>query len=376
MGILLLHTPAAHALPPGAPELVAPAPGHVFAPTDVQVFTLRATDPEGDQWLGVIEVTNLDTGRISVFSTPPGNSGEFAGTVATPPLTPGQYRWRAHAVDTTASVGAWSASADFRVGSNQAPGSPTLLVPADGANLHRMGNEPFSISAVDGDGDPFSGTVVIRRNGVEVLRFPTSPTPSGGVSWGLPLEPLREGDYTWTAEATDVHGAPSGPSSSRSFSVGPPATAGGGGVAGTVTYASPGVPLGVCEPLASSFTLASAAAVFNTAIVGFVGPVELRGTGTSACESVQFASGNLTLDITDSGTNDSTLICEDLDGTYTRIGTSLVLLLTGGCIVNDFPISGIELSATLQFAPVDIPDNLSGRVENAAVGGAFVVHPA
>lgn len=376
LSTVTFDVPAARAAAPGTPELVAPALDHVFGPADPQVFTIRAVDPEGDHWSGLVEVTNLDTGRVTSFATAPSNSGEFSGGVATPALTQGRYTWRARAVDTTLGIGPWSASSAFRVGSNRAPGAPSLLAPANGAVLRRNGNEPFSIASIDDDGDPITGTVVVRHaDGTEVARFPTSPAPSGGPSSGVLVESLREGVYTWTAAAEDVHGAVSEPATSRSFSVGPPPTAGGGLVSGTVAYASPGVPLGVCAATSSTFELHSAVAVFNIAIVGYVGPVVVRGTGQSACESFQFATGTVALDITDTGTTDSTLACADLTGSYSRIATELILAITGGCIVNDFPISRVALTATLQFAPADVPEDLSGAVNRAVVTGPFVVRP-
>lgn len=363
--------------PPGAPELVAPVSGHVFDVADPQTFTLRATDADGDRWVGVIEVLNTGTDQVTTLATPPTNSGGFAGTVSVPPLTPGQYTWRAHAVDATGQTGPWSDSSAFSVGTNSPPGPPTPLSPADGAALRRAANEPFSVSAVDANGDAYSGEITIRTapDGIEVARFSTSLAPSGGVSSGVLFESLAEGSYTWSAEAEDVHGARSGPSASRSFTVNPPPTVGGGITAGTAAYTFPGVPLGTCEATSAALSLSSAVAVVNTALVGFVGPVELTGTTTSACESVQFATGTVSLDIRDTGTTDSTLLCDDLVGTFTRVAAVLVVGLEGGCVVNDFAISRVSVSAAFAFGPADPPSGLTGRMQRALVGGAFFIRP-
>jgi hypothetical protein len=325
----------------------------------------------------VIEVTNLDTGQLTTFTTAPAESGGFGGGIATPPLTRGRYDWRAKAVDATGASSDWAGPRSLTVGSNAAPGAPTLLGPASGAELRRIANEPFSISAVDPDGDVYSGTVVIRRAvvGTEVTRFATSLALSGGASSGLLLEPLAEGSYTWSAQAEDAHGARSNWSVERPFTVNPPPSVGGGLAVGMVSYPSPGIPLGLCEPAASVLELDSALAVFNTAIVGYVGPVAIDGSGQSTCESVQFATGQLVVDIEDTGASDSTLACAGLAGSYVRVGAVLTLELTGGCAVNSFAVSRVSISAAFGFAPAEAPTDLTGRIRNAVVGGAFVVRP-
>src|SRR5687768_15579982 len=138
----------AQAAVPDAPELVAPAAGHVFGTTDPQVFTVRTTDPDDNTSVASIEVTNVDTDRVFTFPTLPGESGEVVVAIAAPPLTPGRYRWRAQATDTTGGTGPWSETRAFEVGPNHPPNPPVLLSPADGAMLRRAGNEPFSISVL------------------------------------------------------------------------------------------------------------------------------------------------------------------------------------------------------------------------------------
>lgn len=369
---------AAHAVAvPGPPELVAPEPGHVFDLTDSQVFTLRVVDPDGDRWLGLIEVVDLDRGLMTTFSAGPGASGQAASGVAVPPLTPGDYRWRARATDSNGSTGPWSATSDFRVGTNEAPAPPTLLAPSDGATLHRLGNAPFSISAVDPDGDAFTGTIVVWKvGGAEVTRFPTSPSVSGGIAFGVLAEPLAAGSYNWAAEATDVHGARSGLSAGRSFTVVPPPTIGGGAVVGAVKFPPPGMAptMSVCEPSSSTWNMTSAVAVLNTALVGYVGLVDFEGTGTSDCESARFANGIVALEADGVGPAESTLSCS-LAGSYTRVETALVLTLSGGCEINHHPVSQVTVVASLLFVPDGADVGLVARVPRAVVTGDFAVVP-
>ncbi|MDQ3756877.1 MAG: hypothetical protein M3394_03405 [Actinomycetota bacterium] len=363
----------AHAAPPDTPELVAPPPGHVFSLADPQAFRVRTGDPDGERWAGIIEVTNLDTERVTVVPTLPAESGQETAAVAAPPLGPGRYQWRAQATDSTNNTSLWSESRSFEVGPNHAPSAPVLLSPTDGATLRRNGNE-FSISVLDIDGDIVVGTVVVLRNGVEAARIATAP-PTSGVQSGVLPTTLSEGSYTWYAEAVDVHGARSERSPAASFQVGPPPTGGGGAVVGSVTYDSPGLPPGTCEPLTSSISLTSALAVVNSAIVGYAGPADLAGTTTSSCESVPFAFGRLVLDITDTGATESSLTCHDLAGPYTRVGSTLVVTLSGGCKVNDFSISQVAVVATVELVPDVLPTDVPWRIRHAAAGGSFVVRP-
>lgn len=369
-------SPADAAMPPETPELVAPLPGHVFDSTDPQVFTVRVMDPDGDRWVASIEATNLDTGIVVAFPTTPGVSGGFASGVAVPPLTPGLYRWSARAVDSTGAIGLWSAPSEFRVGTNRPPASPTLLVPADGAVLRRYANEPFSVSALDPDNDAFVGVVTIRdHTGAEVATFATSPSPNGGTSSGVLIQPLAEGAYTWSAHVVDSFGARSGVSAGRAFAVGPPPTAGGFTAAGTMTFDPPGVSPGSCEPSAATVALTAAAAVVNTTVAGYIGAASIGGRFISPCESALAGNGTATLDIDGTSTTKARVTCSGLTGIYSRVEGAIVLSLSGGCVVNGLSISRVDVDAALAFVPSDPRAGVTRRLEVALVGGEFVVRP-
>lgn len=276
------------------------------------------------------------------------------------------------ACPSTASAGQGDSST---AAENEAPFPPVLLAPSDGATLHRYGNLPFSVSAVDPDDDLYTATVVIRNvTGIEVTRFDTSPTPSGGVSTGVLVRPLSTGPYTWTAIATDVHGVQSPPSPARSFTVYPPPTVGGGVIAGSIDFGTLGIPLSICEPSASTWLMQSEAAVFNTAVAGFVGSVNIEGTGTSGCESVLFGEGFVSLVADGSGPLESTLRCT-LSGPYTRVHAGLVLHLSGECEINRHRIARVALASTLGFSPAAVDGGLTTRVSDAVIAGSFTVVP-
>lgn len=99
--------------PPNTPGLVAPASGATFATTDVPVFTINATDPDGDTYIGTIEVEETSSSTTQVMTTAPASSGSNASTT-TGNLPPGNYRWRARAGDFAASSG-WSGYNTFTV---------------------------------------------------------------------------------------------------------------------------------------------------------------------------------------------------------------------------------------------------------------------
>jgi len=257
---------------------------------------------------------------------------------------------------------------------NEAPLAPALLAPSNGATLHRQGNQPFSISAVDPNGDPYTGIVIVKDAEGTETRFSTSPALSGMVSDGVLTEPLTPGAYTWTAVAIDIHGAESDPAVERSFTVNSPPTAGGGAVEGTVEFGAPGVLPTVCEPTSSTWRLVSPAVVLNTAVVGFVGALTMDGHGSSACESVLSGDGAVTFTAAGNGPLGSSLSCT-LSGPYTRVHAATALPLSGSCEINDNPVSRVSVYITLAFVPVAADLGTTSRTEYAVVTGGFSVVP-
>lgn len=375
VGGVLAGPSTAGAVAPAAPQLLTPADGAVFGLLDIQRFTIRVADADGDSVVGLINVQNLDTGRAFTFATAPAGPGEPAGALATPPLTPGRYAWHARATDTSGATGAASVTRTFAVGPNGAPAVPALLVPASGAVLHRVGNEPFAISATDPNGDVYTGTITIRNGaGSVVAELFTTPTQSGNTASALLVQPLEAGNYTWTARVVDVHGAPSPISANSSFSViGPPGT-GTGLATGRFGYDGVGVAPGSCAPRGFDVDLDAATVVFNSAIVGYLGPFTLTGRGASPCESV--ASGSGTFSLNGSGTNDEgSLVCPTLDGTYSRVGVALEATLVGPCWVNNFHAGRVTivLSGVAVLEPVG--SGLWDPVTSASVAAALAIVP-
>ena len=371
-GLTLPTASAASA--PGAPELVSPAPGHVFDVNEPQLFTLRTTAVQGDRWVGQVEVSDVHTGVVIVHATTLGRADATATATAPPGGRPGNYTWRARALDASGAASAWSEARPFAVGANQAPHQPQLLSPPEGATLRRAANLPFSVNTIDVDNDVVTASISIRdATGAEVAVVPTSPAPSGATSAGVLVRVLSEGAYTWSAHAVDVHGAVSASSSARSFSVSSPPSAGGGLVIGEIAYANGGLPasIGVCEPSSATFSLDAAAAVVNAVFVGYVGALRFRGSGGAACENALFGAGTLTLDVTGTGPTESTISCLGLNGTYTRTQAVLVLELSGGCRINNRPVSPMAWRVSLAFVPRQPTGGVTTRVHDATVAGVL-----
>lgn len=209
---------------PAAPTLVSPPSGATFGRTEPQVFTIQATDADGEPYTGTVTVRDGGGMVVRTFTTSPAASGQSSTGTPVPPLPAGSYSWTAKAKDAIGAEGLEPVTRPFVVAANQAPGIPTLLSPVDGRTLAPSEAQVFTIRATDPEGDPYTGTIVVRDTLGNVVRsFPTSPAPSGQDSTGTPVPPLPEGEYTWSASATDALGDGSLDSLPRSLSVGIPA---------------------------------------------------------------------------------------------------------------------------------------------------------
>lgn len=111
---------------PDAPTLVSPLDGATFAAGAPQDFVVRAVDPDGDRWRGVVEVTDAAGTPVASFATGEAASGDAASARPLTALAAGAYRWRARAFDSRGALGPFSASRSFSVA-----GSPAAVVSDD-----------------------------------------------------------------------------------------------------------------------------------------------------------------------------------------------------------------------------------------------------
>lgn len=158
--------------------------------------------------------------------------------------------------------------------------------------------------------------------------------------------------------------------------------AGGGGVTGTAVFdvgSLPPVTAGGCTQTLD-FHLENTIApsfVFNTVFTGFVGEVDITGTGKSlVCGTASTNTGSLELRIEGRGPTGSHFICAELDGGYTRQGALVVVTVFGNCTVNDFGTGTITFNAGLLFVPMPLGAGVTGPITRADFHGAFAIVPA
>jgi hypothetical protein len=161
---------------------------------------------------------------------------------------------------------------------------------------------------------------------------------------------------------------------------------GGGTMLGTVNFSSGIPPLNQpCAP--TSFTLQGQSldsSIFNSTIVGYLGEIDISGTGGSSCEGALAGSGNLTLTSVSSppagGVFQSTIKCADpnavpattLSGTYTRNGADVEAVLSGNCIINGSTVP-VGFIFRGPFVPTNSGGGTTAPVTNATFTGPFVV---
>src|SRR5207244_4449154 len=165
---------------PAAPFLIAPAGGATISANAPQVFTIQATDPDGDPYSGTVTVSDAQTGRLFVaFSTVPAASGQSTSGTPSVPLPPGTYTWTASATDLFGYTGPQAPSQSVTVA-----GAPD----AGGGAL--TGSVSFS-RPIPAAGDPCGQTsfTLSGTSAASVISFaqaeftgPVSITGSGGSS--------------------------------------------------------------------------------------------------------------------------------------------------------------------------------------------------
>ncbi len=106
---------------------------------------------------------------------------------------------------------------------NDPPATPSEdQVPASGSTLDGKAGDSFTYKYSDPNGDNGYITYTIRdSNNNPVANSPLQgPTVASGADSSVFLpSSLSTGTYSWTAVATDIHGAPSGPSTTHYFAV-------------------------------------------------------------------------------------------------------------------------------------------------------------
>ena len=160
--------------------------------------------------------------------------------------------------------------------------------------------------------------------------------------------------------------------------------AGTGGLVGTVQFATfMGVPAPTqpCQTTSWSFNGTAAGAVVDIASAEFVGPVNIAATGGAICALSTVESGTLSVSAT-SALSLGAFTCPPssggapLTGSYSRLGTSVLIDVRGSCAVADLGEGQVEFVATGEFAPTQLVGTPPGeQVMQAAFAGGFAISP-
>lgn len=155
---------------------------------------------------------------------------------------------------------------------------------------------------------------------------------------------------------------------------------GGGIVHGVTVFDGDGLPPADedCVP-GLTFTVKGVApgVVYNTVTTGFVGDLEIVGSGRSECGSATESGGTLELTITGTGPTGSEITCDPLAGGFLRNATAVRVELAGSCSVNNYGTAEIQFLAQLQFTPSEpVGAAVTEPVKKAFFDGDFVIVPA
>ncbi|MEW6077426.1 MAG: Ig-like domain-containing protein, partial [Thermodesulfobacteriota bacterium] len=142
---------------PGAFHISRPAAGSFVDTTTPVLEVTNSTDIDRDVLTYNFEVfadADLTTAVTSTASIPRGAGGATAWTVDTALVDGNQYYWRAIAVDPHGGQTATATGSFTVLLSNQAPTSPAISVPTDGATVTANSLDIIVSSAEDADSDP------------------------------------------------------------------------------------------------------------------------------------------------------------------------------------------------------------------------------
>jgi WD40 repeat protein len=203
--------------PPDAPVLISPAPNANLT-NRTPTFQIQVSDPDGHRVQATLEITD-STNRTRTLTSGLVNSGATVsfGIPADQPLLPGSYRWRARAADEHGAVGAWSATRNLTI-SNQLPGKPVILEPADNATV--PATPTFRLRLSDPDNDSVRAVIEITGNN-QTVQFETLVVESGNeVSFTVPdAQALAPGSYSWRTKTVDLYAGESDWTAARRFNV-------------------------------------------------------------------------------------------------------------------------------------------------------------
>ncbi len=187
--------------PPSAPSLGSPPEGSLVSALPVTLEVGNAVDLDGDTLsyrFEVYEDPNL-ANLVEASGAIPESSSRTSWQITAALEENHHYYWRARASD--GEDGPWMPTARFRFSlASEAPTSPVLLAPEDGAVVGEARPLLVLESAVDPDGDLVLYVFEVEDEGGALV---TASPPTEETSFRLPFDLDENGTYFWRASATD-----------------------------------------------------------------------------------------------------------------------------------------------------------------------------
>jgi MYXO-CTERM domain-containing protein len=208
--------------PPVGVVFLDPLQDDVIDTLSPDLVASEGVDPEGGALSYRFEVDTVDTfdsGDLQITDLPGTDTGEVTWDLLGEgvELTEDTIVWaRVRAIDVGAVGSEWDVISFFVAGDNTAPPMPLLLAPEDGAETDQVVPTLVVGNVQDPEGDLVFYDFVLARDlemtdvvtaHDEVLAGSGSQGDQDQTSWTVDLN--LEGDYFWTARATDVVGASS-----------------------------------------------------------------------------------------------------------------------------------------------------------------------
>lgn len=131
-----------------------------------------------------------------------------------------------------------------------------------------------------------------------------------------------------------------------------------------------------CRATAFTWSAQAGAAAANTVIAGYVGPIEVTGSGSGLCESMTSGDGVLSVRLTGHNpTTGSEVECPSLSGRYGRVLSDTTVHLTGECSVNRFGLGVVLFVGRVQVVPTGAGAGVLTSASTADTVGPFVIVP-
>jgi hypothetical protein len=191
---------------PHAPAILAPADGSEVSDRDQTLVATNAVDGENDPLSYRFEldtVSTFDSSDLQISEMIPGASHE-TGWAVTQLADNTRYYWRVRANDGAAD-GPWAQAEFFVNTANDAPTTPTVRNPSDGAWVESLTPELALIAAMDADNDTIGYAYELYSDAVLTRRI--AAHDAAAEQWVVDPALSDNTWYYWRARAVDEHGA-------------------------------------------------------------------------------------------------------------------------------------------------------------------------